>query len=118
MQMPSSISAAMKNRTLLALSRASFKAGPPPRGFFFFLFFTPQPLHFYTLLLFPPFRFGLLCFGFGGAWALSGSSKQAQIMNRVRKQLSDYERERGGGEGNGCTHWYSIECLVEACLEQ
>lgn len=94
MQMPSSISAAM-NRTLFALSRASFKADTPspPRGFFFFLFFTPQPLHFYNLLLFPPFRFGLLCYGFGGAWALSGSSKQAQIMNRVRKQLAEKTRE-------------------------
>lgn len=117
MQMPSSISAAM-NRTLLALSRASFKAEPPSPQLFLSLlrFSTSSILHFAFI---SAVSLWLALLWRCGAWALSGSSKQAQIMNRVRKQLADYGRRReGGGEGNGCTHWYSIECLVEACLEQ
>lgn len=96
MQMPSPISAAL-NRTLLALSRArALKLHPPSPTCASFVFydFPPSSVLHFAFISAVSLWFALLC----GAWALSGSSKQAQIMNRVRKQLADYvcEGEREG----------------------
>lgn len=73
---------------------------------------TRDHSHFTLCFYFRRFTLVFVALLWRGAWALSGSSKQAQIMNRVGRQLA----EEWSGEGGALTHWNSIECLVKVCL--